>query len=193
MIEREELSNLAAKITEKETKAIEKFTQAVKAKGVSSETIDKIIKSESFAPKLESVNEKVKEKLTQKKLEMSAQKKQKQPNTAVATHDLGNNNGGGGGGGKVDLKHGTKGILMCNGVQTDSEVIYWRNVPGDSTYESPITPHHGEHHDTYVTFRYDMGGWNNIRMGIEIMVVTAHAMGRTLVQTYIYIMLIRLN
>jgi DNA-binding transcriptional MerR regulator len=188
MIEREELSNLAAKISEKETKAIEKFTQAVKAKGVSSETIDKIIKSESFAPKLESVNEKVKEKLTQKKLEMSAQKEQKQPNAPVATHDM----VGGGGGGKVDLKHGTKGILMCNGVQTDSEVIYWRNVPGDSTYESPITPHHGEHHDTYITFRYDMGGWNNIRMGIEIMVVTAHAMGRTLVITQRYI-ISRLN
>jgi hypothetical protein len=93
-------------------------------------------------------------------------------------------------GDKVDLKHGTKGILMCNGVQTDSEVIYWRNVPGDSTYESPITPHHGEHHDIYATFRYDLGGWNNIRMGLEIMVVTAHAMGRTLVKTHKYYFLI---
>ena len=40
-----------------------------------------------------------------------------------------------------------KGLLFCNGKQTDSEVIYWKIVPGDSTYESPITPHHGVHHD----------------------------------------------
>ena len=40
-----------------------------------------------------------------------------------------------------------KGLLFCNGKQTDSEVIYWKIVPGDSTYESPITPHHGMHHD----------------------------------------------
>ena len=42
-----------------------------------------------------------------------------------------------------------KGLLHCNGKQTDSEVIYWKIVPGDSTYESPITPHHGVHHDRY--------------------------------------------
>ena len=42
-----------------------------------------------------------------------------------------------------------KGLLYCNGKQTDSEVIYWKIVPGDSTYESPITPHHGMHHDRY--------------------------------------------
>jgi hypothetical protein len=32
-----------------------------------------------------------------------------------------------------------------------------------------------------MAFQYDQGGWNNIRMGIEIMLVAAHAMGRTLV------------
>ena len=30
-------------------------------------------------------------------------------------------------------------------------------VPGDRTYESPITPHHGEHHDRYISFEYDNG------------------------------------
>ena len=43
-----------------------------------------------------------------------------------------------------------KGLLYCNGKQTDSEVIYWKIVPGDNTYESPITPHHGMHHDRYL-------------------------------------------
>jgi len=60
-------------------------------------------------------------------------------------------------------------------------VIYWRIVPGDDEYESPITPHHGIHHDRYLTFAYDDGGWNNVRMGVECIIVAAHAMGRTLV------------
>jgi hypothetical protein len=37
----------------------------------------------------------------------------------------------------------TRGKLICNGKPLDSEVIYWKNVPGDDSYESPITPHHG--------------------------------------------------
>ena len=70
------------------------------------------------------------------------------------------------------------GQLKCNGQYTDSEVIYWREVPGDSEYESPITPHHGVHHDRYMTFEYDHGGWNNMRMSIECLIVVAHAMGK---------------
>lgn len=50
-----------------------------------------------------------------------------------------------------------KGLLVCNGTAIDSEVIYWKIVPGDDSYESPITPHHGEHHDRYLTFEYDAG------------------------------------
>ena len=52
-----------------------------------------------------------------------------------------------------------RGSLVCNGASVDSEVIYWKLVPGDSEYESPITPHHDEHHDRYLTFAYDVGGW----------------------------------
>jgi len=74
-----------------------------------------------------------------------------------------------------------RGELKCNGRLVDSEVIYWKIVPGDDTYESPITPHHGIHHDRYLTYEYDEGGWNNIRMGMECLMVVAHAMGRTLV------------
>lgn len=72
------------------------------------------------------------------------------------------------------------GKLVCDGKEIDSEVIYWKIVPGDDVYESPITPHHDRHHDRYVTFEYDHGGWNNVRMGLECMLVIAHAMGRTL-------------
>ena len=36
-----------------------------------------------------------------------------------------------------------KGELICNGKHVDSEVIYWKSVPGDDRYESSITPHHG--------------------------------------------------
>lgn len=84
-----------------------------------------------------------------------------------------------------------RGLLQCNGSYVDSEVIYWRIVPGDITYESPITPHHGEHHDRYLSFTYDAGGWNNIRMGLECMIVMAHAMGRTLIvppQDHLYLL-----
>jgi hypothetical protein len=84
-----------------------------------------------------------------------------------------------------------KGALTCNGKQIDSEVIYWKVVPGDKTYESPITPHHGQHHDRYLTFEYDQGGWNNVRMGLECFIVLAHAMGRTLVvppQQHLYLL-----
>lgn len=84
-----------------------------------------------------------------------------------------------------------KGLLICNGQKVDSEIIYWKIVPGDHEFESPITPHHGLHHDRYLTFEYDNGGWNNIRMGVESLIVIAHAMGRTLVippQQHLYLL-----
>ena len=84
-----------------------------------------------------------------------------------------------------------RGSLVCDGKQIESEVIYWRIVPGDDTYESPITPHHANHHDRYLTFAYDDGGWNNVRMGVECIIVAAHAMGRTLVvppQQHLYLL-----
>ena len=39
-----------------------------------------------------------------------------------------------------------RGDLICKGKKVDSEVIYWKVVEGDDQYESPITPHHNEHH-----------------------------------------------
>eukprot|EP01038_Epipyxis_sp_PR26KG_P009771 gene9771-13143_t len=84
-----------------------------------------------------------------------------------------------------------RGILICNGSQVDSEIIYWKIIPKDIEFESPITPHHNEHHDKYLTFEYDHGGWNNVRMGIESLVVVAHAIGRTIVfppQQHLYLL-----
>ena len=75
----------------------------------------------------------------------------------------------------------TKGQLTCNGTSIDSEVIYWKNVPGDITYKSPISPHRGQQGDKYLTFEYDKSGWNNMRMAMECLLVVAHATGRTIV------------
>ena len=39
--------------------------------------------------------------------------------------------------------------------------------------------------------RYDQGGWNNVRMSLECLIVVAHAMGRTLVippQQHLYLL-----
>ena len=49
--------------------------------------------------------------------------------------------------------------MKCNGEYVDSEVIYWKVVPGDIDFESPITPRHDEHHERFLTFAYDEGGW----------------------------------
>ena len=83
---------------------------------------------------------------------------------------------------KTHTRHNAKpGKLTCDGKSIQHEIIYWKDVPGDMQYESPITPHHANHDQKYLTFEYDAGGWNNVRMGVECVVVFAHATGRTLV------------
>ena len=83
---------------------------------------------------------------------------------------------------KTHTRHNAKpGKLICDGKSIQHEIIYWKDVPGDMQYESPITPHHANHDQKYLTFEYDAGGWNNVRMGVECVVVFAHATGRTLV------------
>jgi hypothetical protein len=59
-------------------------------------------------------------------------------------------------------------------------VQYWHTVPGDETWISPFAPPKGSPR-RYVTFEYDHGGWNNIRMAMETVAVFAAATGRTLV------------
>jgi len=57
-----------------------------------------------------------------------------------------------------------------------SEMVFWSDIPSDSDYKSPFYDP-----EKYITFEPDGGGWNNIRMAYETILVMAHAMGRTLV------------
>ncbi|KAJ8604112.1 hypothetical protein CTAYLR_001779 [Chrysophaeum taylorii] len=73
-----------------------------------------------------------------------------------------------------------RGTLTCDGRFVDSELIYWRDVPADRALErAPYKRPGGE--EQFLTFEYDAGGWNNIRMGVECMLVFAHVTGRTIV------------
>ena len=64
---------------------------------------------------------------------------------------------------------------MCDGVPTASEVVYWsKTLATPSTLPPP-------RQDKYLTFEYDAGGWNNIRMGLECLVVLGHVLRRTVV------------
>ncbi|KAJ8599752.1 hypothetical protein CTAYLR_003439 [Chrysophaeum taylorii] len=71
---------------------------------------------------------------------------------------------------------GERGRLVCDGREIEHEIVYWREVAEDKDYVAPTASNRG-----YLTFEYDRGGWNNVRMGVECLVVVAHAMGRTLV------------
>jgi hypothetical protein len=65
-------------------------------------------------------------------------------------------------------------------------VRFWnqRFYPEDC-YESPLRPARKDKtpydEQKYVLFEPDWGGWNNIRMGAEAVIIFAHATGRTLV------------
>jgi hypothetical protein len=102
-----------------------------------------------------------------------------------------------------------KGILVCDGQQVDSEVVYWKIIDGDESFQSSVdisnfdidhyddndnielhqtlqqqTQHQREQaqeEEQYLTVDYDHGGWNNMRMALECAVVLAHAMNRTFV------------
>lgn len=57
-----------------------------------------------------------------------------------------------------------------------AEMIFWNDIKSDAEYKSPFYDE-----EKYITFEPDGGGFNNIRMAYETILVLAHAMGRTLV------------
>ena len=68
-----------------------------------------------------------------------------------------------------------------------AEMVYWEDVPpSDAQYVSPFHPMHsanenGHFEEKYISFEPDRGGFNNIRMSLETVIVLAIATGRTLV------------
>lgn len=69
------------------------------------------------------------------------------------------------------------GLHCTDGPEDPSEMVYWRDIPGDKEYVSPLVTEE----EKYVTFEPDEGGFNNIRMALETVIMLAIAMGRTLV------------
>lgn len=61
---------------------------------------------------------------------------------------------------------------------TAAEMVYWRDIPSDAKYVSPLRSPDTEQ---YLVFEHDDGGWNNVRMAMETSVMIAIATGRTLV------------
>eukprot|EP00956_Cyclotella_meneghiniana_P016700 scaffold26575_cov72-Cyclotella_meneghiniana.AAC.7 len=83
-----------------------------------------------------------------------------------------------------------RGHVNCE-EKVDLLVSYWNDPRSDQdrTFESPFIRAPVTHHNDlkasnvtrYLSFEPDSGGWNNIRMEFEIMVVLAAATGRTLI------------
>jgi hypothetical protein len=48
------------------------------------------------------------------------------------------------------------------------EMVYWEDIPSDA---SVVSPFHKPEKPQYMTFEPDQGGWNNIRMAMESMLV----------------------
>jgi len=69
------------------------------------------------------------------------------------------------------------------------DMIYWSDIPADSTYRSPFSRQRTPDDESsrtnprkqYLTFEQDEAGFNNVRMSMEVIVVLAHSTGRTLV------------
>mmetsp|Transcript_14604 Transcript_14604/g.35538 ORF Transcript_14604/g.35538 Transcript_14604/m.35538 type:complete len:1188 (+) Transcript_14604:120-3683(+) len=76
------------------------------------------------------------------------------------------------------LDGAARGSIECD-VNVDS-LAYWNDPQGTMDREF-ITPFHTTGDEKYISFAVDRGGWNNVRMSMEIIFVIAAATGRTLV------------
>ena len=76
----------------------------------------------------------------------------------------------------VGAQHGS---IQCKEHNMD-QLAYWNDPQGDLdvSFRSPFLE---STEKRYVTFEPDRGGWNNIRMSLEIVIVFAAATGRTLI------------
>jgi GDP-fucose protein O-fucosyltransferase len=61
------------------------------------------------------------------------------------------------------------------------EMIYWRDIPQDRKFVSSYHRSSPREPRKYVSVELDAGGFNNIRMTVEIAMALAHATGRTFV------------
>ena len=68
---------------------------------------------------------------------------------------------------------------QCGGVA--DEMMYWKPRAEDAALGEALRPTPLGAEERYLTFEPDVGGWNNVRMSFETMVIFAHASGRTLV------------
>lgn len=85
----------------------------------------------------------------------------------------------------VEEENNVLGTLTCknynNGLTKESieEMIYWKDIASDKAAHNFASPFYD--HDKYLLFQPDHGGWNNIRMAMETIIVLAIGTGRTLV------------
>ena len=114
----------------------------------------------------------------------------------------GNQQGGQGGAGAADgtLARGVSGLPMektpaligakhgaircpASDYPRINDLAYWNEPQGglDVDFISPFSQPSNSSNARYITFEPDRGGWNNLRMSLEIVIVFAAATGRTLV------------
>jgi uncharacterized protein YdaT len=76
----------------------------------------------------------------------------------------------------------SRGHVQCDVPIDEERIVYWSSPQGDRdrAFESPFKPPQSDQ-DYYLSFQPDRGGWNNIRMSMEVLFVMAAATGRTLV------------
>ena len=77
------------------------------------------------------------------------------------------------------VKGASRGTIQCD--RNVDSLAYWNDPQGerDESFVSPFIPKSSD--EKYLTFTIDRGGWNNVRMSMEIIFVVAAATGRTLV------------